>query len=268
MKRISDDFLCPLHPNGTHTWGECRTRTKGPSKEIKGDDKGKKKAQSFVAMCQDDKAETLSGEEGTTLPESDVLDTLLQLDEYLTSDALAFTSQDRECDDDDTQVFKAFCMAMEDSNATGMETSPLQRNEIISFSKESNSSLLPIGIMTVETMQGQSIKRPLKVLFDSGSMVTLLHPRVLSNEMVPHELARPLSIYSVGGTVVLRKGVTLQTLRFPELSPTRSYVNAVEAAHTRDYDVIVGIDVMVKAGLDVEGTCRFVGAMANTPVVD
>jgi hypothetical protein len=206
-----------------------------------------------VASCQDEQTANSSGEEGTTPPEIDVRDVLLQLDAYLTSDIIAFPSQDLESDD--TQVLKAFCMAMEDSNASGVDTSPLQREEITSIRKETNSSLLPIGMMTVKTIQGQSVKRPLKVLFDSGSMVTLIHPRFLSKEMVPQELAKPLSIYSVGGVVVLRQGITLQTLRFPELSPTRSYINAVEAVvcqHTRDYDVILGIDVMVKAGLDMQ----------------
>jgi hypothetical protein len=108
--------------------------------------------------------------------------------------------------------------------------------------------------MTVATIQGRKVERPLKILFDSGSMVTLIHPRVLLGDMESHVLSRPVSLYTVGGQVALERGVILQTIRFPELPPTRSYVNPVEAVmckETRDYDVILGIDVMVTAGLDV-----------------
>jgi hypothetical protein len=117
-----------------------------------------------------------------------------------------------------------------------------------------NPTLLPIGIITVATIQGRKVERPLKILFDSGSMVTLIHPRVLLEDMESHVRSRPVSLHTVGGKVALERGVTLQTITFPELSPTKSYVNAVEAVtcqETRDYDVILGIDVMVPAGLDV-----------------
>jgi hypothetical protein len=81
-----------------------------------------------------------------------------------------FTSQDR--DDNDTQVIKAFCMAVEDSSAAGMDTGPRKGNEIVVSSKPvRKTTLLPIGLMTVATIQGQTIRKPLKVLFDSGSMV-------------------------------------------------------------------------------------------------
>jgi hypothetical protein len=85
-------------------------------------------------------------------------------------------------------------------------------------------------------------------------MVTLIHLRVLLEDTKSHVLCRPVPLYTVGGKVALERGVILQTIRFPELSPTRSYVDAVEAVmcqETRDHDVILGIYVMVPAGLDV-----------------
>jgi hypothetical protein len=188
-----------------------------------------------------------------SLPGSFVTTALAQLDDSLTSTMLNFTSQD--CDADDTLVHRAYCMSVENSNADGIDTVLNHGNESRSSSFNVLSpTLLPIGIMTVETIQGHKVERPLKVLFDSGSMVTLIHLRVLLEDMEAHVLSRPVSLYTVGGKVALERGVTLQTIRFPELSPTRSYVNEVEAVmcqETRDYDVILGIDVMVPAGLDV-----------------
>jgi hypothetical protein len=239
-KQIMDDYQCPLHPNGTHTWGQCRTRTQVSKPGTSGGEKDKsqqKKAQSFAAVC-DEKADASSGEEGESFFDRSVVDTMVQLDEYLTSEACMCTSQDR--DGEDTQVLQAFCIAMEDSYAAGTETAPIDREEIESSSiNVRRTSLLPIGIMTVETIEGLAVKRPLKVLYDSGSMVTIINPKALPETIVPHELVRPISLYTVGGTVLLRQGVRLQTLRFPELSPSRSYIVAVEAVicrHTRDYD--------------------------------
>jgi transposase InsO family protein len=254
-KTIADDYQCPLHPQGTHTWGQCRTRTQLAKSKATGGDKGKsqqKKSQSFSAV-HDEKVDALSGEEGTPLSNPSVADMLLPLDEYLTPGNIAFTSQDS--DGEDTSVFKAFCLTVDNSNADGMEAAPIVGDERMPNSNTCHRmKLLPIGILSVASLQGQITKRPFRVLFDSGSMLTLINSRVLPPEVVPHELARPISLFTVGGMVELRHGVCLHTLRFPELSPTRSYVKTVEAVvchHTRNYDIILGIDVMVPAGIDV-----------------
>jgi hypothetical protein len=89
-------------------------------------------------------------------------------------------------------------------------------------------------------------------------MLTLINSRVRPPEVVPHELARPISLFTVGDMVELRHGVCLHTLRFPELSPTRSYVKTVEAVvchHTRNYDIILGV------GIDVHLIRPFNGAV-------
>ncbi len=259
LQTITDDFLCPLHPNGTHTWGQCRSRQTEKTTRAtggnggKGKDKGKQQAQNF-ALTHDHEAtavEASSGEEGTSFPTSSLV---AQCDTHLTSTPLTFPTDVMSQDRDDV-VFKAFSTAMEDSHAAGMDTGPLQGNEINVLHKTvRRNMLLPIGIMSVATIQGQAVQRPLKVLFESGSMVTLINPRVLPENTVSHKLKRSLSVYTVGGTVVLREGVILRTLRFPELSTTRSFVTPVEAItcpHTRDYDVILGTDVLTPVGLDV-----------------
>jgi hypothetical protein len=70
----------------------------------------------------DENVGALSGEEGMPLSNPSVADVLLPLDEYLTPGNIAFTSQDS--DGQDTSVFKAFCMTLDNSNADGMEAAP------------------------------------------------------------------------------------------------------------------------------------------------
>lgn len=74
-------------------------------------------------------------------------------------------------------------------NVPGMSTAPNHGVEIKSSSCNIRKpTLLPIGTMTVSTIQGQSILTPLMVLFDTGSMVTLVSQRVLSEHIVSRSL--------------------------------------------------------------------------------
>jgi hypothetical protein len=59
-----------------------------------------------------------------------------------------------------------------------------------------------------------------------------------------------LTLQTGGEKLQAELGVKIQHIRFPELSPTRSYTDEVEAIispHTALYDVILGHDVMVAA---------------------
>jgi hypothetical protein len=56
-----------------------------------------------------------------------VSDLLLPPDEFLTPGNIAFTSQDS--DDEDTSVFKTFCMTVDKSNAGGMKAAPNDGDE-------------------------------------------------------------------------------------------------------------------------------------------
>jgi hypothetical protein len=73
-------------------------------------------------------------------------------------------------------------MTVDNSNADGMEAAPIVGDE--RSMPNSNichrMKLLPIGILSVESLQGQITKRPFRVLFDSGSMLTLINSRVSS----------------------------------------------------------------------------------------
>ena len=246
-RSLTDDSPCPIHGKG-HTWGECRARERKPQNQSNRNDKGKKKAESFLTET----TIVPSDDAGMSLPDCFVVDTMVQLDDHLTSELIASFRQDIESED--TTVFEAFITAAEDSHAIGIHNTIGKGHDESSRTNVPKTNLLPIGIMTVATINSCKVTRPLKVLFDSGSMLTLVHPRVVPAETVPHVMRQPVSLYTVSGPVTLTQGVTLETLRFPELSPTRSYINVVEAVvyqHTRDYDVILGIDVMVAAGIDV-----------------
>jgi hypothetical protein len=120
---------------------------------------------------------------------------------------------------------------------------------------------MPIGIMTVDTIQGQSYKRPLKVSFDSGSTLTMINPRTLPDGITPHKLERTIALQTGGGAVKSPYEVKVRKLLFPELSPTRCYTNEVEAIvhpHTSRHDVLLGINVMVPMGIDLSSSTRTV----------
>jgi hypothetical protein len=139
---------------------------------------------------------------------------------------------------------------MESCLAVGESSTEIASNRAVI----NTSNMLPIGIMTVATLQGQPFKRPLKVLFDSGSSRTLIHTRVIPPRLDSHQLEQQVILHTGGGTIQAKDVVTLQDIRFPKLSPTRAYINAVEAIvspHTALYDVILGHDVMVPAHMAI-----------------
>jgi hypothetical protein len=106
--------------------------------------------------------------------------------------------------------------------------------------------------MTVEYLQNESFKQPLKVLFDSGSSRTLIRKSIIPQRVKPHKLSQPALLNTGGGQTRITEGVMLRQIRFPELCPTRSYAAEVEAlvsSNTANYDIILGQDVMVAARL-------------------
>jgi hypothetical protein len=60
---------------------------------------------------------------------------------------------------------------------------------------------MTIGILIVETVQGQPLKQPLRVLFDSGSSRSLINPRILSSNVIAHDLVNPLTMQIGGGSM-------------------------------------------------------------------
>ena len=150
---------------------------------------------------------------------------------------------------EETEVLEAYYMAMEEFLTIGEDG-----GEIGSTNHKIDHKLLHIGIITVETIQGQPLRRPLKVLFDSGSSRTLINPKIIPPSVTAHQLKSQVNLQTGGGIVQARQGVKLRQIRFPELSPTRVYTMEAEAImspHTTRYDVILGHDVMVSARMAI-----------------
>ncbi len=244
--RVKDNDPCPRHPNHSHTWGECRSRqskrneqTTASRTKFKGTDKSKSKpaGDSFVVAAEEVE---LPSHEGTS--ECFNVETMAQFDDHLTSNFLADQVQDHPRRD--TAVLEDYYKTMEDCLATG------DNIEIGSNHNVVDQKLLPIGIMTIGTIQGQPHKRPLKVLFDSGSSRTLINQSIVPDNIHTHPLETPVTLQTGGGVIKAQHVVKLQDLRFPELSPTRSYsveMEAIVSPHTAKYDVILGYDIMVAA---------------------
>jgi hypothetical protein len=249
--RVKDSDPCPKHPFGSHTWGECCSR------QNKKDDKKDKQPDNKPAR-RNDKSKAKSKEaanylvdvakEVEHLPREGAsicftIETLDQFDDHFTSD---FLSNDIQINPlEETAVLEAYYMAMEDCVALGNDS-----NEIGSEKLITKQNLMPIGIMIVETVQGQPLKQPLRVLFDSGSSRTLINPRILPSSVIAHDLVNSLTLHTGGGSIRANQGVKLHRIRFPELSPTRVYtieVEAIVSPHTALYDVILGHELMVAA---------------------
>jgi hypothetical protein len=80
-------------------------------------------------------------------------------------------------------------MIADNSNADGMEPAPNDGGErkIPCSNVCHRTKLLSIGIMTVESLKRQMVKRPFRVLFDVGSILTLINSRVRPPQVIPHE---------------------------------------------------------------------------------
>jgi transposase InsO family protein len=248
--RVKDSDPCPKHPNGSHTWGACRSRKNNKpdnqtaSRDVRPNRNDKSKAKSKEANSYlvdvSEEAEPPSHE---GMPTCFTIETLAQFDDQLTS---TFFSNDTQTEPlEEAEVLEAYYMAMKECLAIGDDNS-----ELGSKNNEVDQKELPIGIMTVETIQGQSFRRPLKVLFDTGSSRTLINQRILPSTIKAHQLGSPVTLHTGGGTMQAQQGVKIHQIRFPELSPTRTYtveVEAIVSQHTALYDVILGHDVMVSA---------------------
>lgn len=215
--RVKDSDSCPKHPHGSHTWGECRSRqqnqkpsfNKSSNKQSSkfGKDKQSNPTSSYVVATVE---EAKSPSEGVTFP-CFTIETLGQLDDRLTSDRFVCDTQLHPSED--AYVLDTYYTTMEDSLSVGDNHND---NDTGSYNALVISNLLPIGIMTIEFIQNKSFRRPLKVLFDSGSSRTLFNKDLVPPSVDPHTLSRPAVLHTGGGTTQIIEGVTLKQIRFPD----------------------------------------------------
>ncbi|KAG7361979.1 hypothetical protein IV203_025645 [Nitzschia inconspicua] len=234
-------------------WGDCRANryskatTKSSRNSGKTKDKADKSADNFVADVISRDHANSSGE-GIGNNCCFIVEQMVNIDNYLTSNYVASVHQNPT---DGTYLCDAFNQAMEDCVALGIADDDILYN-VESFNSQLNKQLSPILLMTVDTIQEHSCKRPLKALCDSGAAVTMINPSSIPTGAVPFKLQKPLRMMTGGGSIELKYGVKMKVIRFPELSPTRAFTDEVIAIinkHTGTHDVILGRDFLGAAGI-------------------
>jgi hypothetical protein len=98
---------------------------------------------------------------------------------------------------------------MDDCFALGNANSEIIDNINVPFEVKLQKSLLPTSIMTVYDMQNHVLRRPLTVLFDVGSAVTMVYPRALPKGCTPKKMELPITVQTGNGPITHRYGVTL-----------------------------------------------------------
>jgi hypothetical protein len=168
-----DSDPCPMYPNASHTRGECRGLKRNHNNKLNSagrpSEKSKlKEANIYPAVVADPVEPTAP--EGTST--CFTVETIVQFDDYLTSNNTSSLIQpDLPAHE---SVLDSFHMEIESCLAVGENSTEIASTRTLI----KTNNMLPIGIMTVATFQGRPFRRPLKVLFDSGSSRTLIHNRI------------------------------------------------------------------------------------------
>ena len=111
----------------------------------------------------------------------------------------------------------------------------------------------PATIADVDTINSIRSRRLLRVLFDSGSMKTMIHKRALPRGTVPKPLANEKKLTTLAGKLTTREMVTLRDFRLPEFDKNRSVEEqkALVFDSPCRYDLILGSDFLAKAGINI-----------------
>ena len=252
--RVADSDPCPVHPGTAHTWGECFLNASNSNKKRRFDAKksssGDKKESHRV-----DRVDS-PGDTNMTDCKSDVscfiVESMVDLDTILTSHLFTDSFEKEYQQRLDTYLCESFNMTVEDCFTSGVTFNENSASNIVSHS-DCITSLCPIGIMIADSINKMTSRKPLRVLFDVGSQITLINPSVLPPGATPKRLKQVVMVSTGAGSVPLKVAVTLDSVSFPEFSPTRkldSTITAYVHPHTGSYDVILGNDVLVPAGID------------------
>jgi hypothetical protein len=111
----------------------------------------------------------------------------------------------------------------------------------------------------VKTMQRAKVDRLFRVLFDSGCDKTMLKRSVLPPGVNP-SLGRRRQVTGVASTLIMNKEVMMEDLFFTEFSATKRVpgpIRAIVMEHdAAPYDLIIGMDVMQKLGIEIHNTIK------------
>jgi len=291
--RINDDAQCPVHPHSNHKWGECFAnayrakdgKAKSPSNHGKEGKTGKPKAKDSFAVAisttsQSSQAEKAVSFEETWSEDANSTSSVVNNDSKKSE---SFTLQTATVhnilhtnvhsidlfdpnfqSNYDTQYLSEMEMYMSEMNEAYLSGDAKLSNADINLETNVSQRVKPISLALVTTIQGVQSKRPLAVLFDTGSETTLIARKALPTGCNPKR-SKTLSLRGIGRTETSHK-VHLEKVRFPEFSPTQCVDKPISAhvvPNLGPYDIVLGTDVMSPLGFDTHCSSKTVSWMNN-----
>jgi hypothetical protein len=147
-----------------------------------------------------------------------IVETLVELNTFLTSDNFPSINIQQELMEENNE---ALHIILEECFTLGETINEIRTSSLPNKVKTPDLSLAPIGIITIEKLQGQPFKHPLKTLYDLGSAVTIINPRAMPKGVTPQKV--DLTLHTAGGKCDYHYAILMENMTLPELSPTRNY---------------------------------------------
>ena len=115
-------------------------------------------------------------------------------------------------------------------------------------------TLTPITILICDTIGVKKSRRLLRVLFDSGSMKTLIHRDVLPEGASTKRLGSNRGVSTLAGKFHPKEMVYMRDIRLPEFDKNRCVdeQKALVFEGKCRYDIILGADFLEKVGIDIK----------------
>jgi hypothetical protein len=133
-------------------------------------------------------------------------------------------------------------------------------------------NLTPVTIMVADTIGTIKSRRLLKVLLDSGSTTTLINKQCLPRKCQPCKTSQSRMVNTLAGNYQSSAMVVMRNLRLPELDKNRNieqHKALIFESENCKYDVILGADFLIKAGIDVKYSTNTIEWFENElPLID
>jgi len=191
VSRIADNDSCPVHPGTAHTWGECFLNANNPNKKRRFDTKkpssGDRKESHRVDLV--DSSGDTNMADCPSVVSCFMVESMVDLDTILASHFFTDSFEQEYQEMLDTYWYESFHMTVEDCFTSGVALAEISFDNTINHSSMIPSHC-PIGIMLAESIQGMASRKPLKVLFDVGSQITLINPSALPPGATPKRMEK------------------------------------------------------------------------------
>ena len=120
--------------------------------------------------------------------------------------------------------------------------------------------------MIAQSIQGQTVRLPIRVLMDPGSDFSYIHERVIPKGAVP-KITVPLATSTLSGTTAYDRVVELSGIQLPEFSRSmrinrlfRCYVSNQKG----NTDLILGNDFLTAVGVNCNGEDQTMSWIGNS----